>query len=630
MRQSELSEVPRREGNGKLTIVEANAGDCRTRVLRELIDEAGSETYWVVCAVEEEGIWSGLKPLLELVMQELENSSEGLLDRYSVELSVIFPHLRPQSSALMSLTDVAAPTERVRNYAVDRIYRVIHGLINLVAAWRSLKGTKRWVVVCDDLDKAGVLVRRFYSELLRRIGAETGLILFGSTSPGFGEVISSAFRPLLLEEVIRLDFPTCPVEFLSPGEAFAEAEMLEREVGEDSLKIELNVARLIFLWRRSDQRNRALRWEAAALGLYNHLGCYEDGASFIEPVLRGLEVLCREEKASSFWHMTRWNIVGNIYGCLNSVGRPQQAYEVVDQNMTYLSDTLERARAFYLLAMSCARFLPHRDLTKAENLLNQGLAILEAESPESDVRIFLRSFLMNGLAFVRHRQGRPMEAVDLCLAAYENLEKNLAAGEHKLHRSVLFYNLAQVFASTGKHAEAIAKYSAAIEMDPNYSEYFNERGSVFLAMRRFPEAEADFRRAVDLSPPYSQVWTNLGQCYSLMGDSAAAIQSYDNAIDLNPGDSLSWIGRAQAHQRLGNNEAALNDYSVAIGFEPQNPFLLSNRATVLWALERLDDALEDLDRAIALAPDNTALVKNRLFVAQALAERRDGCFAAGT
>jgi tetratricopeptide (TPR) repeat protein len=507
---------------------------------------------------------------------------------------------------------------------------MIQGLTNLVAAWRSLKGANRWVLVCDDLDKAGVLVRRFYSELLRRKGVETGLILLGSTSPGFVEATVNSFGPALVEQLIRLDLPASFKEHLSPDEAFVEAERLEREVGEDPLQIELNVARLIFLWRCSGYRNRALQWEAAALGLYNHLGCYEDGASFIEPVLANLEILCQEAKVSSFWHMTRWNIVGNIYGCLNSIGRPQQAFEVVEQNMELLSDACEQARALYLLAMSCARFLPRRDLARAEVLLKQGLEKLEADSSESNDRIFLRSFLMNGLAFVRHRQGLPMEAVDLCRAAHANLERNLAVGEHKLHRSVLFYNLAQVFASTGNHAEAIMNYSAAIEMDPNYSEYFNERGSILLAMKRFSEAEADFRRAIDLSPPYPQVWTNLGQCYNLMEAYASAIQAYDNAIDLNPGDSLSWIGRAQAHQRLGHTEAALKDYSMAVGFEPENPLLLSNRAAVLWEIGRLDEALKDLEQATALDPGNAALSQNRMFVAQALAERRSDRSLAGT
>ena len=116
-----------------------------------------------------------------------------------------------------------------------------------------------------------------------------------------------------------------------------------------------------------------------------------------------------------------------------------------------------------------------------------------------------------------------------CRDCVDYLNTHLAADKHLLHRSVLLYNLAQVYNAIGSHDEAIEHYRAAITLDPNYSEYYNDRGSVFLHCGRLKEAEADY-----LSPPYFEVLTNLGQCYRLMGDMTKAIQTYSRALDIDP------------------------------------------------------------------------------------------------
>jgi len=290
----------------------------------------------------------------------------------------------------------------------------------------------------------------------------------------------------------------------------------------------------------------------------------------------------------------------------------------------------------YLTAMLFARYKQPRDLTKGEEYLNRGLAVIEhANIPEGE-RHFQRVFNRNGLAMIRSFQGRHQEALDLCWQGIEELNEYLGADQHRLHRSILNYNIAQVYVATGRYQDALQYFSTAMQMDPNYSEYYNERGNIYLRLGHLDEALADYLRAIELSPPYFEVFTNLGQCYRRMGRMAEAVEAYSWALDLEPGHVLALLGRANAYEAQGEAENALADYSSALDrddnlweafanrgilhyergdyeaslrdfnqsimLRQEEPSLFLNRSIVLTDLRRLDEAIEDLKFALSLDP----------------------------
>src|SRR5262249_47600714 len=157
----------------------------------------------------------------------------------------------------------------------------------------------------------------------------------------------------------------------------------------------------------------------------------------------------------------------------------------------------------------------------------------------------------NGLAMIRHFQGRYQEAIELCREGFRELEQHLHEDRHRLHRSVLLYNMAQVYTAVGAYDDALRHYAMTMDMDPNYSEYYNDRGNVYLKLGRLAEAEADYLKAIELSPPYHEVYTNLGQCYRRMGRLDDAVRAYSAALDLSPHLALALAGRGQCHDELG-------------------------------------------------------------------------------
>jgi tetratricopeptide (TPR) repeat protein len=347
---------------------------------------------------------------------------------------------------------------------------------------------------------------------------------------------------------------------------------LEHELADDPAVREGQLPLLIETWRRSDAPERALRWQVEAMGHYNHAGLYEASLPYADAVQAGLERLGAEDRALYF------AAVSVLYFCYVPLGRAEAARAIMERALTRVEDAGGDARLSYLLSMLHARFLKPADQAKAEAYLQRALDVLaNADLPDGE-RHFLTVFTMNGLAFVRLRQGRLQEAVQLCRDGVARLNEHLDPERHRLHRSVLLFNIAQVHAQIGPYEDAIAYFSQAMEMDPNYSEYYNDRGAVFFKMNRLEDAERDYLQAIELSPPYAEVWTNLGQCYRAMERLDDAVRAYTRALDLDPDCTLAVVGRADALFALDRAELALEDYDRALAAEPEQPVVLGSRS----------------------------------------------------
>jgi tetratricopeptide (TPR) repeat protein len=328
--------------------------------------------------------------------------------------------------------------------------------------------------------------------------------MLAAAAPAAGEVVARKFEPGLLGPTVRLSLPPDAHAPADPEEASRLASEYEERARRDPAAVEMCVAQLIRYNALSGRQERASRWQAAALGFLNHHGFYEDALRYSESVASRLDSLCGDNE------VFRWNLVGNLFGCYVAVRDSARAYSiVVDEALSKIKHLSQRVKVYYVMGMLHARYLPELDLDKASEYLEQGLRDIPRAGLSPDEESFHTAFMMNGLALVRHRQKRTAEAVELCQRAGGLLDANLRPDQHRIHRSVLQYNIAQVYAFTGRLEDAVAYYTAAMEMDPNYSEYYNERGSAYLKLGRLDKALEDFLEAVELSPPTrrcSPIW----------------------------------------------------------------------------------------------------------------------------
>lgn len=599
-------------------VLEAPAGRERRSLLEAWAADArrGAAGAWVLCCdAERGGLWAGVGSWLESILPALEAAEPELFVRHDGELTLVLPELRTRvRPRYVTLTEASHDEEAVRNYAATRANRVPQGLIDLLADWHRASGGGRWVVACDDYDRAGPSVRRFFRELVRRRGAALDLVILVAVEPGAGDAAAEDFAAHAPVQRVRMDLPAGPAERVDAAEMARRAAELEAHARTDTLLMRMHAHEVIRLWTAAGRADRAADWHGLALGILTQMGFYEDAMRHVAPVLDNLAMF---DGPGVFY--PRSTLVNKIQVMYVATGQMEAARDLLQrEGLDQLTDPVERSRAMYQMAMLHARFLPKRDLDAGERFLRDALAELDRAEMEPGDRQFLVGFILNGLAYVRFRQGDAREAATLSHENFDRLDRHLPAERHRLHRSVLLYNAGQVYAQSGNLEEAARYFSEAMEMDPFYSEYYNDRGNLYLKLGRLEEAERDYLRAIELSSPYPEVWFNLGQCLTRLNRPAEAEQAYARAVDLKPDYHEAWANLARTRLALGRREQALDAYDAAVRADGTNPFVLANRAALRFQLGHGPAALADLDRAVELAPENAALARNRAVALQAL------------
>ncbi|MGB3262319.1 MAG: tetratricopeptide repeat protein [Microcoleus sp.] len=109
------------------------------------------------------------------------------------------------------------------------------------------------------------------------------------------------------------------------------------------------------------------------------------------------------------------------------------------------------------------------------------------------------------------------------------------------------FNSASTKSEAGDLEGAIADYTAAIRLNPNYAQAYNKRGIIHgRNLKDYPAAKADFDRAIEIDPNYGDAYYNRARVREFLKDKEGAIGDYQKAADI--------------YQKSGNT----NDYQDAI------------------------------------------------------------------
>ncbi len=171
----------------------------------------------------------------------------------------------------------------------------------------------------------------------------------------------------------------------------------------------------------------------------------------------------------------------------------------------------------------------------------------------------------------------------------------------------------------GDYAGAIADYTMAIRLKPDYAMAYNNRGNVRAALGQHFAAITDYDTAIRLKPDYADAYNNRGLTKAALGQHFAAITDYDTAIRLKPDDAKAYVNRGNVKAELEQYFAAIADYDTAIRLKPDDVIAYFNRGlTKHRGLGQYFAAIADYDTAIRLKPDDAktylsrGLAKSRL------------------
>ncbi|WP_404338619.1 tetratricopeptide repeat protein [Sphingomonas sp. MMS12-HWE2-04] len=544
------------------------------------------------------GAWTGVQALIEQGYAELRAKGRGdIIDRHNYELHMVLLKRRHEIPlAYASLTDSSTGVEKTRNFPLDRAYRIVHGLVGFVLEWRATdSGSAPWTIRVARLDAAQHLATRFFTELARRAGARGSIRI--------EPLADSELWRARAGGAARLDAD--------------EAETLERQIdalGQEAA--EEHYPALLAHYRETGNARAAAAIALKALCLYNHYGYYHESGSFADTVLPHVAALAPDEEA-------RWNYIGNIFQGLVMIGRQDEALRVVETLAEpYLTRPDLRAKMHYLLSMIHLRYAVVPDLALAQTHILAAAQYIDAAEGaiEPDEFHFLKVFIDNGLAFLRVRQNRKAEALALCQAGFERLTAALGEARHRLHRSVLQYNAAQVYVALGQPQAALDHYAKSIEMDPHYSEYYNESANLLQGLGRYDEALAAYDLAIRYSAPYPEVHYNRAVCQSQLEQWDAALASFERSLELNPDQPEAYLLRAEVFGVLDRSAEALADLDRVIVADQDAVSARVNRAVLHFNAQSYGLALADMDHVIAVEPDNPEHYENRAEIFRALGD----------
>jgi FkbM family methyltransferase len=151
--------------------------------------------------------------------------------------------------------------------------------------------------------------------------------------------------------------------------------------------------------------------------------------------------------------------------------------------------------------------------------------------------------------------------------------------------------------------EAMARYDAAVEADPQCARAHLNRGNILLAGTRFDEARGAYQLAITCDSQYAAAHFNLGNLNYRLGDLELALRNYQVAIGIRPDFVDALVAMANALDGLGRTAEAVESYERALVINPGYAEIHFNLGVLATTQGRHEEAANSLRRAVEIKPD---------------------------
>ncbi len=203
--------------------------------------------------------------------------------------------------------------------------------------------------------------------------------------------------------------------------------------------------------------------------------------------------------------------------------------------------------------------------------------------PAPDPKDRIAAWNLLGEAEALIDQGRPRDAVAKFDAVLEDDPDNPFA----LARS------GTALLDAGDPAAALPRLERAVRIDPDRPESRRALAMTLNRLGRNADAARQWMEAVRLVPRDASAWVNLGGSLGLAGDRGRAAEAYRRAVELEPGDASLHIRLAFAEHGAGDPAAAVRELSRAAELTGAEAFPHAGALGIL---------LTDLDRPAEARP----------------------------
>ncbi|QLE54258.1 tetratricopeptide repeat-containing serine protease family protein [Nostoc sp. TCL26-01] len=155
----------------------------------------------------------------------------------------------------------------------------------------------------------------------------------------------------------------------------------------------------------------------------------------------------------------------------------------------------------------------------------------------------------------------------------------------------------------GDYKGAIADYTKAISLNPQYANAYLNRGAVRYELGDKQGAIADFNQALKINPNFDLAYYNRGNARYELGDKQGAIADYNQALKINPNLAKAYINRGNARYELGDKQGAIADFNSALKINPNFDLAYYNRGNARYELGDKQGAIADFNQALKINPN---------------------------
>jgi len=209
---------------------------------------------------------------------------------------------------------------------------------------------------------------------------------------------------------------------------------------------------------------------------------------------------------------------------------------------------------------------------------------------------------------------KPDEVISSCTAVIQSGQetgRNLAAA---------FTVRGRAYRAKGDYDHAIADYTEAIRIEPNYS-----RGIAYFNKKDYDRAVADYTMSPRLAPRDIIALQNRGHAYQAKQDYDRAIADYSEAIRIEPKFAWAFNDRCYARAIAGRElQEALADCNEALRLIPNDTHTFDSRGLAYLRLGEFDKAITDYNAVLKFSPQQAGSLYGR-----GLAKQKKGDNAGG-
>jgi tetratricopeptide (TPR) repeat protein len=213
------------------------------------------------------------------------------------------------------------------------------------------------------------------------------------------------------------------------------------------------------------------------------------------------------------------------------------------------------------------------------------------------------SFIPLSDVIVEHRTYLPSVAFSLILVYSAFVWAKRAV---VVRNALVLWALVLAFAAFQRNKvwkEPVVFWSDVIEKSPLKARGYNNRGAAYSEQGQHELAIADFSNAIALFPNYPLAYRNRSLAYVEQQEWDKALEDANKAIDMITHNADLFFTRGQIYYNLRQADLALQDYDQAIALDPAFWKAYTYRGILYLVKEEWEKALADFDTSIAINPD---------------------------